>query len=418
MKKIFNLLLAMLTICSIACSPEQKNETEHENTTKFTINVSEITSTSAVLDVEASDISVYFLFDVVSVDRYNEFATPADFAKSRIAKVQAKADEQGVTFVEALSLGTGTLECTELKGGVEYYAYAFGLTPEGTLTTNVTLMPFTTEPWASDNTFAMEVYSITVNGATVSVNATNSEDKFYCNYIEKERYDEYDGENIACLILEELKKECENSGKSLASKLFKNKVKFSLAGLLTPDTDYIAFAFGVSESGEVTTDIAIEPFKTVSLEDASAGIDNGDTNIEGIAKGQYKNFKDYFEVGAARWWIGMSTQDGLGSLSIEVMTDLDATDLPLGEFAISSSLEEGTAVAGGLNENKYYIEYGTYWTLYAADYSIEEKVFMKSGTVTISKSGDDFTININAIDGHGNTVTMSYTGPLTNNSSN
>ena len=407
----------MLTICGIACSPEQ-NEVEPDNTTKFTINVSDITSTSAVVDVEASDISVYFLFDIVSVDRYNAFATAEDFAKSRIAKVQAKAAEEGVTFVDALTLGTGTLECTELKGGVEYYAYAFGLTAEGTPTTDVTLKSFTTEPWASDNAFTMEVYSIAVNGATISVNATNSDDKFYCNRIEKERYDEYDGENIACLILEELKKECENSGKSLTSKLYKNKVKLSLAGLLTPDTNYIAYAFGVSESGEVTTDIIIEPFKTVSVEEASAGIDTGDTNIEGIAKGQYKNFKDYFEVGAARWWIGMSTQDGLGSLSIEVMTDLDATDLPLGEFAIGSSLEAGTAVAGGLNENKSYIEYGTHWTHYAADYSTDEKVFMKSGTVTISKSGDDFTININAIDGHGNTVTMSYTGPLTNSSSN
>ena len=417
MKKIFNLLLAMLTVCGIACTPEQ-NEVVPDNTVKFTINVSDITSTSATIDVEASDISVYFLFDIVSADRYNAFATSADFAKSHIAKVQAKAAEEGVTFVDALILGAGSLECTELKGGVEYYAYAFGLTAEGTPTTDVTLMPFTTEPWASDNAFTMEVYSITVNGAAFSVNATNSEDKFYCNFIEKERYDEYDGENIACLILEELKKECENSGKSLTSKLYKNKVKLSLAGMLTPNTDYIAFAFGVSESGEVTTDIAIEPFKTVSVEEASAGIDTGDTNIEGIAKGQYKNFKDYFEVGAARWWIGMSTQDGLGSLSIEVMSDLDATDLPLGEFAISSSLEVGTAVAGGLNENKYYIDYGTYWTHYAADYSTDQKVFMKSGTVGISKSGDDFTININAIDGHGNTATMSYTGPLTNNSNN
>lgn len=416
MKKIFNLLLAMLTVCGIACTPEQ-NEVEHNNT-KFTINVSDITSTSAVMDVEASDISVYFLFDIVSADRYNAFATPADFAKSRIAKVQAKAAEEGVAFVDALTLGTGTLECRELKGGVEYYAYAFGLTAAGTPITDVTLMPFTTEPWASDNAFTMEVYGIEVNGAIISVNTTNSAERFYCNYIEKERYDEYDGENIACLILNELKKECENSGKSLTSKLYKNKVKLSLAGMLTPKTDYIAFAFGVSESGEVTTDIAIEPFKTVSVEEASAGIDTGDTNIEGIAKGQYKNFKDYYEVGTANWWIGMSTQDGLGSLYIEVMTDLDATDLPLGEFAISSSLEVGTAVAGGLNENKYYIECGTYWTHYAADYSTDQKVFMKSGTVGISKSGDDFTININAIDGHGNTVTMSYTGPLTNNSNN
>ena len=415
MKKIFNLLLAMLTVCGIACSPEQ-NEEALDNTTKFTINVSEITSTSAVMNVEASDISAYFLFDIVSKDRFNTYATPAEFANASIEKVKAKANEKGVAFVDALTLGAGTLECTELKGGTEYYAYAFGLTADGALTTDVTLESFTTEPWASDNAFTMEVYGIEVNGAIISVNATNSEDRFYCNRIEKERYDEYDGENIACLILEELKKECENSGKNLTSKLYKNKVKLSLAGLLTPDTNYIAFAFGVSESGEVTTDIIIEPFKTVSVEEASAGIDNGDTNIEGITKGQYKNLGDKFNVGAARWWIGMDTQDYKGSLRIEVMADLAATELPLGEFPISSSLEAGTAVAGDLDED--YIEYGTIWKHYAADWSTDEHVFMKSGTVTIGKSGDEFTISINAIDGHGNTVTMSYTGALENNTSN
>ena len=417
MKKIFNLLLAMLTVCGIACSPEQ-NEEVLDNNTKFTINISEITSTSAVMNVEASDNSVYFLFDIVSVDRYNTFATPADFAKSRIAKVQAKAAEEGVTFVDALTLGSGTHECTELKGDVEYYAYAFGLTAEGTPTTGVTLEPFTTEPWASDNTFTLEVTSTSVDGAVIGAYATNSDDTFYCNFIEKKRYDEYDGENIACLLLEELKERCANSGYSFTSELSKEKIRRSCAGLLTPNTEYYAFVFGASKSGEVTTDITIEPFKTVSVEEASQGIDTGDTNIEGIVKGQYKNFKDYFEVGAARWWIGMSTQDGLGSLYIEVMTDLDATDLPLGEFAISSSLEAGTAVAGGLDASHYYTEYGTRWILYSASWSVDALVFMKSGTVTIGKSGDDFTININAIDGYDNTVTMSYTGPLTNNSSN
>ena len=415
MKKIFNLLLAMLTVCGIACSPEQ-NEEALDNTTKFTINVSEITSTSAVMNVEASDISVYFLFDIVSKDRFNTYATPAEFANASIEKVKAKANEKGVAFVDALTLGAGTLECTELKGGTEYYAYAFGLTADGALTTDVTLESFTTEPWASDNTFTMEVYSIELNGATVKINAANSDESFYWDLIEKKQYDEYDSENIACLILEELKKECESNGKSLSSQLTKKKVHWSFAGQLTPDTEYCVFVFGVSNSGEVTTDITVESFKTMSVEEASAGIDNGDTNIEGIAKGQYKNLGDKFNVGAARWWIGMDTQDYKGSLRIEVMADLAATELPLGEFPISSSLEAGTAVAGDLDED--YIEYGTIWKHYAADWSTDEHVFMKSGTVTIGKSGDEFTISINAIDGHGNTVTMSYTGALENNTSN
>ena len=411
MKKIFNLLLAMLTVCNIACTPEQ-NEAEGDNTTKFTIGVTDITSTSAVMNVEASDISAYLIFDIVSQDRYDTYATPAEFAKSRIEKVKSKANAEGIAFVDALSVGAGSLECTELKGGVNYYAYAFGLTSEGTPTTGVTLEPFTTEPWASDNTFTLEVTSTSVDGAVINANATNSTDTFFCNFVEQQRYDEYDGENIACLLLEELKERCANDGYSFTSELSKGKVKRSCAGLLTPDTEYYAFAFGASKSGEVTTDITITPFKTISVEEASAGIDNGDTNIENLVSGMYKNLGDYFDIGAAYWNIMMSDASGRGSLYVQILSNLSETELPLGEYPISSSLEAGIAIAGNLDANRYYTEYGTRWILYSASWAVDELVFMKSGTVTIGKSGDDYTININAIDGHGNTVTMSYTGAL------
>ena len=99
-------------------------------------------------------------------------------------------------------------------------------------------------------------------------------------------------------------------------------------------------------------------------------------------------------------------------MTIQILSNLSETELPLGEYPISSSLEAGIAIAGNLDANRYYTEYGTRWILYSASWSVDELVFMKSGTVTIGKSGDNYTININAIDGHGNTVTMSYTGAL------
>ena len=41
-----------------------------------------------------------------------------------------------------------------------------------------------------------------------------------------------------------------------------------------------------------------------------------------------------------------------------------------------------------------------------------ENIFCKSGKVVLDKRGDDYIVNLEAIDAYGNTITMSYTGAL------
>ena len=61
MKKLLNLLLAMFAVCGISCEP---NDLVGGKTT-FAITVSNITTTSATIDVVPSNNQTYYYFDVV-----------------------------------------------------------------------------------------------------------------------------------------------------------------------------------------------------------------------------------------------------------------------------------------------------------------------------------------------------------------
>lgn len=215
-----------------------------------------------------------------------------------------------------------------------------------------------------------------------------------------------------------IKAKCDKGGYSVSYDIASGKRKISFAGDLTPDCEYYAFAFGLTEDCEVTTDITTTYFKTTSFEEAAAGIDNGDRNLVDLGRAKYRNYEDYYNVGAANWLMPLITDDYAGSLNIELQTDLSATETPLGEYPFSTSLEAGTAVIGELKKITYgdssiYISTGSYWQLYNLSTShVEELAYLKSGVVTIGKNGNDYTIDLNALDGHGNTITMSYTGPL------
>jgi hypothetical protein len=155
--------------------------------------------------------------------------------------------------------------------------------------------------------------------------------------------------------------------------------------------------FGLTKEGVVTTDLSKLAFRTL------AANEGGNKSIEGLVWGRFTNYGDDYNVGAKNWVVVLYDESRTSELNIELQTELSATELIVGEYPISLSLAAGTAIAGVSSEEG---DYGTYWE------NSVEKVFCKSGTITLGKSGDNYTINLNAIDDHGNTVTASYTGAL------
>ncbi|MBO7300329.1 MAG: BACON domain-containing protein [Tidjanibacter sp.] len=130
------------------------------------------------------------------------------------------------------------------------------------------------------------------------------------------------------------------------------------------------------------------------------------------------SYGDYYGVGCNNYWIDIyedgSTLSGV-YLSLDLLTDSSADALSgtyTASYGVTSSYEK-TYVEGGIDEEGYL--YGSWLcTLVAgefADSSIYSPIY--EGTITLSKSGDKYTVTYNCTDDAGykitGTATASYT---------
>ena len=263
-------------------------------------------------------------------------------------------------------------------------------------------------------TLRIELGNVTSTRASIVIDPSNDEAGFYFDILEKSAYDQYESEET--LVNEVVARLKEQYGADISQADRYQNDGWGFEGL-TPATEYCVFAFGVTAEGEVTTGVTKLKFKTLTEEemwgdDVADGINKGDTDITGLAWGGYWNAGEYYKEGVLTWMFSLSTENG-NSLSFELFTDLSATEPVGGTYDIKRTLDAGTALIGGVDYQDYY--YGVHWIAYDDNSNIIERVYCKSGTITLAKEGNNFVITLNAVDEYGNTVTASYNGALDNN---
>ena len=423
MKKLLNLLLAMLAVVGVACTPNNEEGNGNENNgpnapLSFTIQLSNITSSSVKMDVVPSNNTDTYFFDVVEKSVLSHYASLESFVADYISQLKDIYEQHGMTLGEILSQGPDSweYEVGQLFSNTEYYAFAFGLTAEGVITSEVAMEPFTTleeiPAGSSDNEFSVTVSNVTDTGALVSVTPSNN-DTYYFDVIEKEVYDMYtDKKEFAAEYIAEIKALFEAYGYSLGEVLSSGNDADSFEGYLEPNTAYYAFAVGVSTSGVITTDVAAVPFTTLAWGGGnSGGSTGGDKDLTCFELGYYENWGDYYGTNATNWYIDFYSMTSNDYFVVELQGDLSETAPVAGEYKILSTCAPGTAVAGGIDADGY--GYGTFWALIhdSGEYLVD-KVFCTSGTVKVSKSGDLYNIDVDAVGENGESVKMSYAGVL------
>lgn len=102
--------------------------------------------------------------------------------------------------------------------------------------------------------------------------------------------------------------------------------------------------------------------------------------------------------------------EGTGEwMRITIYSDVNTTtDIPVGEFPIGEE-KVGNAGEGGGSEPG--LDWGTWYFEMNDDENINHAP-TRTGKVIISKTGNDYTISLDAIDDRENKITASYTGPL------
>lgn len=412
MKKLLNLLLAMLAVVGVACTPNNEGNGGENGDPKpaltFTIQLSNISSASVKMEVTPSNNTDTYFFDVVEKSVLNHYSSPKAFVADYISQLKAIYEEHGIALGDILSQGPDSWEYQEgdLNPDTDYYAFAFGVTAEGVVTSEVAMEPFKTLAPApsgpSDNELSISVTQVTATSALVSVTPSNT-DTYYFDIIEKSAIDEYGSPlDFALEHIVKIKNTCEAYGYTLADVLSSGPDEMPYDGFLTPNTEYCAFAFGATANCAITTEVVTVPFTTQDIE-------KGDKVLDNLSCGYFTNYGDYYGTNAANWYIDFYPEEGMDVLVLEVQTPLDATDFT-GNYPFASTCETGTAVAGFIDTDNYVC--GSYWCTLDYNYKISNYALCKTGNVAITKSGEEYTVAVDAVDADGYKVTANYTGVI------
>ena len=127
---------------------------------------------------------------------------------------------------------------------------------------------------STEQPFAISVTEITSNSAYVSVVPTNDE-TYYFDIIEKEHLDQYADKSVfVSELIAEMKELYESYGYTLADALSLGADGYLYDGDLPADTEFYAYAVGISADGAITSAMVLEPFKTLAASGNGGGNDD------------------------------------------------------------------------------------------------------------------------------------------------
>lgn len=242
----------------------------------FDIEILSVGSRSVVLNCIPSDLEATYIAMTSDKDDYYSLEEGSEefFAQDINYFIEwgmAFGDES-TTEEEAISmfLRTGAMENYEItldKPMSEYVFYAYGLNPDGTVTSQVFKKEFTTtEPEAQDCTFDFLVRP-SLDGIRINVIPSSINVQYYWSVMEKSEFDAY-GADAAGKIAQQLLEEAQSSGTGMGQVLFYHN-QSDIFSELTEGGSYVVFAFGCDVTGVVTTELMKKEFTAETLDKIS-----------------------------------------------------------------------------------------------------------------------------------------------------
>ena len=136
MKKLFT-LLAMVGLAVASCTPtgnEPGNNGGNEGAGEFAITISEITTASAHIKVEAKEASRTFYANMMPKAAFAEYESPAALMNDYYAQLKEAVKAGQATWEGLLYTGKGEWTTTKVIPSNEYVVFAFGVDVQGNLT--------------------------------------------------------------------------------------------------------------------------------------------------------------------------------------------------------------------------------------------------------------------------------------------
>lgn len=245
--------------------------TQQQANDEFSIDVTDVTKTTATVSFTPKDNAMtYYYFVVSEADRAKMIEKYGDIQTADLEYLQYTAEQADYGLSEYLSYilvsgpktkDTRDIIQSNLEPGTKYYAYCYGMNNDGSFTTGVYEKEFTTEAVApSNNVISCEVVKTYADGCDVKVTTTN-DDPYMIDAQPKEVW-----ENFLSAA---------NGDKTLAAKQILSRSYGGYADNFTKkgnqeykvevgsaDTDYVLIIYGFDAA--ITTDVQTVEFRTLA----------------------------------------------------------------------------------------------------------------------------------------------------------
>ncbi|WP_418982619.1 hypothetical protein [Alistipes sp.] len=231
----------------------------------FSVSVSDVKANSALVTVtpDAKSTQATWYCSVVDKATFDKFADDKAYLADDLAYLKKQAENEKLTLENYLKAkietGTKAVPFTLLDPSTDYYAYVYGITTAGVVTSPLAKYAFKTEAGSvgpDQLTFEIVVSNITKFTADIQVTPSNDNDTYYFDYAPVTAFaGKTDAEFIA-LVSEDLEAEYLSKGKDgLPTEFFDENN-------LEPGTEYYVYAFGYDMQKGATTGLTKEKFTT------------------------------------------------------------------------------------------------------------------------------------------------------------
>ena len=244
---------------------------QQQATDEFSIDVTDVTKTTATVSYTPKDNAMsYYYFVVSEADRAKMIEKYGDIQTADLEYLQYSAEQINYGLSEYLSYilvsgpktkDTRDIIQSNLEPGTKYYAYCYGMNTDGSFTTGVYEKEFTTEAAVpSNNVINCEVVRTYTDGCDVKVTTTN-DDPYMIDAQSKEVWENY--------------LSAANGDKTLAAKQILSRSYGGYADNYTKkgnqeykvevgsaDTDYVLIIYGFDAA--ITTDVQTVEFRTLA----------------------------------------------------------------------------------------------------------------------------------------------------------
>ena len=313
------------------------------------------------------------------------------------------------------STGTDTIAYVGLKQLTQAYVYAFGLNPDGTVSTDVYVSEayVTDEVSPSDNKFVIS----RVEDTSIQVEPSNN-DPYCCYMLTKDAFDTYGGaEKVAEAYIETNYYKI-NTLVAVGRQIW----DFSQIVELYGPGNYVAMAFG-TQSGALTTEVETLEFEYGKELPTP---EDGEKFSNLVADAYFEPMSAYWEWGGTfdPYAVRLVFRDMVSfenyeferdrmSLCFQVAKNKVPYDMA-GEYEISADLSEGTVVQGWRVEEEEYGFSEYFGSLYSWRGNISNPdASIDSGTVVLKANGDGtYTVDVRGYDMNGYQIRASYTGNI------